>query len=86
MADIELLERLCCARGISGFEEAVREIILKEIRPYADCVEITPLGNILAFKKGKRRAKTKPVSYTHLDVYKRQIAAFLRFIPPQRYV
>ena len=67
MADIELLERLCCARGISGFEEAVREIILKEIRPYADCVEITPLGNILAFKKGKRRAKTKLMLNAHMD-------------------
>ena len=65
--DIELLERLCCARGISGFEEAVREIILKEIRPYADCVEITPLGNILAFKKGKRRAKTKLMLNAHMD-------------------
>ena len=58
MADIELLERLCCARGISGFEEAVREIILKEIRPYADCD-----GNHAArqhpstFKRGKGAPK-----------------------------
>lgn len=52
MADLALLERLCCARGISGCEEEIREIILEEIRPYADCVEVTPLGNLLAFQKG----------------------------------
>ena len=67
MADLALLERLCCARGISGCEEEIREIILEEIRPYADCVEVTPLGNLLAFKKGANRAKTKLLLNAHMD-------------------
>ena len=67
MADLALLERLCCARGISGCEEEIREIILEEIRPYADCVEVTPLGNLLAFKKGANRAKTKLMLNAHMD-------------------
>ena len=53
MADLALLEKLCSIPGVSGEEEAVREAILQEIRPYADSVTITPLGNILAEKKGK---------------------------------
>lgn len=52
MADLTLLKRLCTARGVSGSEDAVRDIILNEIRPYADRVEVLPLGNIIAFKRG----------------------------------
>ena len=58
MADLKLLEKLCLARGISGNEDEVRDIILGEIKPYADSIEISPLGNIIAFKKGKNRSKT----------------------------
>lgn len=67
MADLALLERLCRARGISGCEDEVRKIILEEVRPHADRVEITPLGNILAFKKGKNPAKTKLLLNAHMD-------------------
>ena len=67
MADLKLLERLCRARGISGCEEEVRRIILEEVRPHADCVEVTPLGNILAFKKGRQRAKAKLMLNAHMD-------------------
>lgn len=67
MADLALLERLCSIPGVSGEEEAVREAILQEIRPYADSVTITPLGNILAEKKGKAPAKTRLMLSAHMD-------------------
>lgn len=67
MADWRLLKRLCSAHGVSGQEDEVRKIILKEIEPCADSVEISPLGNIIAFKKGKKRAKTRLMICAHMD-------------------
>lgn len=67
MADLKLLERLCAARGISGYEDDVRRLILDEIKPFATRIEVTPLGNILAFKEGKQRAKTKLMLNAHMD-------------------
>lgn len=67
MEDKELLRRLCAARGVSGNEEEVRAVILKEIRPYADRVTVTPLGNIIAWKRGRERAGTKLMLNAHMD-------------------
>ncbi len=67
MADFTLLQRLCAARGISGNEDEVRAIILDEIRPYATSVEVSPLGNIIAFKKGAKRPKTRLMLNAHMD-------------------
>lgn len=67
MADWKLVKELCIARGISGREQTVRELIFKEIRPYADEISIDPLGNLLAFKKGEQRAQTKLMLSAHMD-------------------
>ena len=67
MSDLSLLKRLCTARGISGSEDAVRSLILEEIRPYADSVEITPLGNIIVFKKGAKRPQNRLMVSAHMD-------------------
>lgn len=67
MTGLKLLEHLCTARGISGFEDEVRDIIIKEIKPYATGIEITPLGSIIAFKKGENTPKTKLMLNAHMD-------------------
>ncbi len=67
MADFELLQRLCTARGISGSEKQVRDIILNEIKTYANTVEVSPLGNIIAFKKGAKKPKTRLMLNAHMD-------------------
>lgn len=67
MADWRLLKRLCAARGISGQEDEVRSLILKEITPLADSVEISPLGNIVAFKAGEKPANRKLMLTAHMD-------------------
>lgn len=63
----ELLEKLCTACGVSGDEDDIREIILDEIKPYADEIKIDALGNILAFKKGRQRAKSRLLLSAHMD-------------------
>jgi len=51
-AQIRLLEKLCNACAVSGDEGEVRSIVLDEITPYADQVEVDALGNVLATKNG----------------------------------
>ncbi len=67
MTDFKLLEDLCRIRGISGQEKAVREMIIDQIKPYADQITVDPLGNLLVFKKGVKRAKTKLMLSAHMD-------------------
>lgn len=65
--DIQLLEKLCRACGVSGDEDEIREIILSEIKPYADEITVDALGNIIVFKKGKNRANNKTLISAHMD-------------------
>lgn len=67
MLDIELLKRLCKCDGISGDEGKVRELIINEIKPYADSITADNLGNLLVHKKGKNRAKSKLMLSAHMD-------------------
>lgn len=67
MAELSLLETLCAIDGISGDETAVRDRIFKEIQPYADDCSLTPLGNLIAFKKGAARPRTKLMAEAHMD-------------------
>jgi len=61
-----LLKTLCNTHGVSGNEHAVRDIILEEIRPYADDITIDSMGNIIAFKRGTSSAKRIMLA-AHMD-------------------
>lgn len=65
--DLTLLEKLCNARGISGDEFDIRDIIIEEIKSSADELKIDNLGNIIAFKRGKETACTKLMLSAHMD-------------------
>jgi putative aminopeptidase FrvX len=57
----DLLQKLSEASGVTGYEHAVREIVIDEFRPYADEVQVTTLGSVIALKRGARDAKTATV-------------------------
>ena len=61
-----LLKTLCEANGVSGNETAVRDLIIKEIKPLADEIRVDSIGNILALKKGKSSKKTVMLA-AHMD-------------------
>jgi endoglucanase len=44
--NVELLKRLCDAPGVSGCEDAVREIIAQEAGSYANSVHTDSIGNL----------------------------------------
>ncbi len=57
MSAKELLQRLSEASGVSGYEHSVRDLVVAELRPYADEITITPMGSIIALKRGTRDPK-----------------------------
>ena len=66
MIDYPLLQRLCTANSISGDESAVRELIIEEIKGFADC-KTDALGNLLVHKKGRQPAKNRLMLSAHMD-------------------
>lgn len=65
MAD--LFERLCSAFGPSSCEDEVRNIIIDEIKPYATSYRTDKVGNLIAFKKGKKPRDGKLLFSAHMD-------------------
>ena len=65
--DMNFLKELCLAIGISGNETEVKELIKKEVAPYADEITETPLGDLIVFKKGEKAAPKKIMIDAHMD-------------------
>lgn len=66
--DVKLLSAICEAPGAPGFEKRIRELIIKEVKPLVDSVEVDNLGNIYAFKKGLQQQDSKKVMLAaHMD-------------------
>ena len=63
---LDLIKTLCEPRGVTGDEGEIAALIAELAKPMADSVEIDTLGNVLAFKKGKRSDKTLMVD-AHMD-------------------
>ncbi|NQX92514.1 MAG: M42 family metallopeptidase [Flavobacteriales bacterium] len=55
--NIELLKEICETPGAPGFEEPIRKIVLREVTPLVDEVQIDNMGNVLAIKRGKESKK-----------------------------
>ena len=62
----DLLEKLTSIPAVSGNEEEIREFILKEVSPFAEC-RVDQNGNIICFKKGKKPALKKVMLDAHMD-------------------
>ncbi len=62
----ELLKELCLLCGASGREAAVREFIIEKIGDHAE-IRVDPLGNIIAKKKGRKRAAVRVTADAHMD-------------------
>jgi endoglucanase len=63
---MELLKKLCEAHGVPGREEAVRELVVRELENVTDEIRTDTLGNVIALKKGSGRAP-KVMIAAHMD-------------------
>jgi putative aminopeptidase FrvX len=64
---IALLERLCNACAVSGDEGEVRDIVLAEVRPYTEQVQVDALGNVLVRVTGQGENRLRVMLAAHMD-------------------
>ncbi|MBR5708743.1 MAG: M42 family metallopeptidase [Oscillospiraceae bacterium] len=64
---LDTLRKLCTLPGPSGSEDAVREFIISEVKPFADEIVEDPMGNLLVTKKGAREPSKKLMFAAHMD-------------------
>lgn len=84
MINVSLLKTICETAGAPGFEQRVRELVIKEVTPLVDEVSVDNMGNVIALKKGRERRKVMVAAHmdeigfivTHIDD-----DGFLRFHP-----
>ena len=62
----ETIEKLSAIPGVSGCEDRVRAELIRLIEGRCD-YEVDPLGNLLAFKRGRRRPAKKLLFSAHMD-------------------
>ncbi|MBX7244764.1 MAG: M42 family metallopeptidase [Candidatus Sumerlaeaceae bacterium] len=79
-----LLEELCNAHGVSGYEDEVRAIVERHVRPLADEVQVDPLGNLIAWRRSATPNAPTLMIDAHLDeigmvVSYVEASGFLRF-------
>jgi endoglucanase len=66
-AQLRLLEKLCNVIAVSGDEHEVRQIVIEEIKPYADEVRVDALGSVLATRRGRGPKRLKVMLDAHMD-------------------
>ncbi len=64
---LKLLEKLCNAIAVSGDESEVRQIVMEEVKPFADEVKIDALGSVLVKKAGTGKNRVRVMLDAHMD-------------------
>ena len=65
MINIDLLREVCRIPGAPGYEQRIREFIIKTVTPYVDEVKTDSIGNVIAVKKGSSGKKVMVAA--HMD-------------------
>lgn len=63
--NVELLSEICRTPGAPGFEQKVRELVIRELKGSVDSIEIDNMGNLSAIKKGK--SEKRVMIGAHMD-------------------
>jgi len=63
----DTIKKYCDIIAPSGYEYLLKQAILDDIKPYADSIECDTMGNVIAFKKGKKVPDHKTVVSAHMD-------------------
>jgi len=65
MINIDLLKEVCRVPGAPGYEQRIREFIIKTVTPFVDEVNTDSMGNVIALKKGSSDKKVMVAA--HMD-------------------
>ncbi len=82
--NLPLLKELCEIPGAPGHEERVREIVIRELEPLCDSIEVDGIGNVVAVKKGSEEGRFMVSG--HMDEISFMVShigdtGFLHFVP-----
>ncbi|HSM70686.1 MAG TPA: M42 family metallopeptidase [Anaerolineales bacterium] len=84
----QLLKQLTETFGPSGYEDNVRELVRKEVKPLADEIKVDTLGNLIVRKKPTRKSRDKKriMIAAHMDEIGLMVShvddnGFVRFSP-----
>ena len=83
--NISLLKKISETAGTCGYEDEIRNLVLKNINPLVDEVLVDSMGNVIALKKGKSSDKKLMIT-AHMDELGLMVThiednGFLRFTP-----
>lgn len=68
MINVSLLKEVCEVSGAPGFEEPIRQIVLREIQDLVDTFSIDNIGNVIAIKYGKNNPHERKIMVAaHMD-------------------
>ena len=63
-----LLKEICEVAGAPGFEQRVRELVIKEVTPLIDELRVDNLGNVITIKRGQNNPDGKKAMVgAHMD-------------------
>ena len=77
----DLLEKLSNASGVSGFEEEVRNLMIRELEGHVDDMQVDNMGNLIAIKEGAPDGK-KVMLAAHMD----EIGLMVRYIDKDGFI
>ncbi len=55
--NVELLKKTCEVPGAPGFERLVRALVIDEVEPLVDQLEVDNMGSVIALKKGSPQSR-----------------------------
>lgn len=79
--NVSLLKEICEVEGAPGFEQPIREVVLREVTPLVDEVKVDNMGNVIAIKKGKS-SNQKIMLTAHMD----EIGFIVKYIDDKGFI
>lgn len=79
---IDRLKKYCSCISPSGNEDKIRELIINDIKNLATSWETDNLGNLLAFKKGRKPPAKKVLLSAHMD----EVGFMMKYISDEGYI
>lgn len=64
---MKLLRELSEAAGVSGREDNIRKIVMRELKGHVDTLSVDTMGNVIAFRRGSAKDRQRIMFAAHMD-------------------
>lgn len=63
----QLLKEICETAGVPGFENRIRDLVIREVKPLVDELKVDRMGNVIAIKRSGKEDAKKVMVAAHMD-------------------